>query len=106
LDADVDIEIIRDGKAVKMLDVEREYEEWIKEMHDLFDEEVNLMSDTDGKILTLTLKELGFSQEGWLSVQKLNFLQHLLKPFRLMLISFFEVPTFFSKLYFHNAPAR
>jgi hypothetical protein len=81
LDAEVDIEIIRDGKAVKILDVEREYEEWIKEMHDLFDEEVNSMSDTDGKILTLTLKELGFSQEGWLSVQKLNFPTTLIKTF-------------------------
>ena len=71
-DTGVSVDIIRDRKAVKIHDVEREYEEWIKEMHDLFDEEVNSMNDTDGKILTLTLKELGFSQEGWFLSDKLE----------------------------------
>ena len=41
-------------------------------MHELFDEEVNSVNETEGKFLTLTLKELGFSHEGQFSVQKLN----------------------------------
>lgn len=59
---DVTLEIFRETRRLKLQDVEKEYQEWIREMHEFFDEEVEC-EDQPHSIVPGHLKELGFSQE-------------------------------------------
>lgn len=59
----VTLEIIRDKHTLTASALEKEYQEWIKEMHESFDDEVDCDDDADVTIVTFNMKELGFSQD-------------------------------------------
>ncbi|MCO5558448.1 hypothetical protein L7F22_012031 [Adiantum nelumboides] len=59
---DVILEIYRGTRHLKLQEVEKEYEEWIHEMHGVYDEEAEL--DNEQSIISMEgADELGFSQD-------------------------------------------
>ncbi|KAH7428856.1 hypothetical protein KP509_09G020200 [Ceratopteris richardii] len=58
---DVNYEIYRDTRQIKLQELEKEYEDWIQEMHDLYDEEA-MCEDGPQFYVMDNLEEFGFSQ--------------------------------------------
>ncbi|KAI5053952.1 hypothetical protein GOP47_0031156 [Adiantum capillus-veneris] len=59
---DATIEIYRGTRHLKLQEVEKEYEEWIQEMHGIYDEEVEL--DNEQCLISMErTEEVGFSQD-------------------------------------------
>lgn len=67
----VNLNLLRDKRLMTLQELEKEYEDWIKEMHDLFDEEVDC-EDVEDAIIPMSLKELGFSQDVFRVYTRMN----------------------------------
>ncbi|KAH7428834.1 hypothetical protein KP509_09G020000 [Ceratopteris richardii] len=63
--------IYRDTKQIKLQELEKEYEDWIREMHDLYDEEAVCNDDPDFYVMG-NPEEFGFSQEIYRIYSRLN----------------------------------
>lgn len=62
---DIEVEIRKAGKALTPLQLEREYQDWILQMHDLYDEEVDSGEDHPVIIVSPANKNaLGISSDG------------------------------------------
>lgn len=62
---EVNVEIYRDGKLLTPLQMEREYQDWILQMHERYDEETD--SGEDQAVLVVNpanKKALGISSDG------------------------------------------
>lgn len=62
---EVNVEIYRDGKLLTPLQLEREYQDWILQMHERYDEETD--SGEDQAVLVVNpanKKALGISSDG------------------------------------------
>lgn len=63
--ADINIEIYRDGKLLSPLHLEKDYQDWLLQMHDHYDEEVNFGADQPIFIISPKNKRsLGISSDG------------------------------------------
>lgn len=62
---DIHVEISKDGKKVTLLQVEKQYQDWIIQMHEHYDEEVDCGEDQPTFVLSPShKKELGVSSDG------------------------------------------
>ena len=62
---EINVEILRDGKSLTLLQLEKEYLDWISQMHDLYDEEIDSGEDQPVIVIgSLNKKQLGISSDG------------------------------------------
>lgn len=63
--ADVDVQIFRDNKMLTPLQLERQYQDWILQMHDYYDQDTECGEDEPVIVVSPTNKKaLGISSEG------------------------------------------
>lgn len=63
--AEILVEIYRDGKLLIPLQVEKQYQEWILQMHDTYDQEIDCGGDQPLLIVgPSNKKKLGISSDG------------------------------------------
>ncbi|KAL6320446.1 hypothetical protein AAG906_007143 [Vitis piasezkii] len=61
---EINVEILRDGKSLTLLQLEKEYLDWISQMHDLYDEEIDSGEDQPVIVVgSLNKKQLGISSD-------------------------------------------
>ncbi|KAJ9680038.1 hypothetical protein PVL29_021800 [Vitis rotundifolia] len=61
---EINVEIHRDGKSLTLLQLEKEYLDWISQMHDLYDEEIDSGEDQPVIVVgSLNKKQLGISSD-------------------------------------------
>lgn len=62
---EVTIEILKDGKHSSILQLEKEYRDWVIQMHDRYDEEINCGEDEPVHIIgPQNKKQLGITADG------------------------------------------